>query len=86
MFATVCRCPWLVLALSVVLAAGSAYAFYHYLEYRTQRTDLVNPNKDYQKRWREYLAEFGNDDDIVVVVEGTDRARMQQAHRRRSRR
>src|SRR5262249_60016273 len=32
--------------------------------------------KDYQQRWRQYLAEFGDDDDMVVVVEGADRAPM----------
>ncbi|TMQ29440.1 MAG: hypothetical protein E6K70_25680, partial [Planctomycetota bacterium] len=45
----------------------------------TQRSDLISPNKDYHKRWREYLAEFGNDDDIVVVVKGSDRKRMEEA-------
>ena len=60
----VCRFPRLVLAASMLLAAVSIYAFNHCLEYRTQRSDLISPNKDYQKRWREYLAEFGNDDDI----------------------
>src|SRR5205807_1860448 len=59
--------------------AASLYAFNHSLEYRTQRSDLISPNKDYHKRWREYLAEFGNDDDIVVVVQGSNRQQMQQA-------
>jgi hopanoid biosynthesis associated RND transporter like protein HpnN len=53
--------------------------FFTRLEYRTQRSDLISPNKDYQQRWRQYLAEFGNDDDIVVVVQGTARPRMQRA-------
>jgi hopanoid biosynthesis associated RND transporter like protein HpnN len=77
--AAVCRFPKLVLVLSALLAVGSAYAFYHFLEYRTQRSDLINPDKDYQQRWRQYLAEFGNDEDIVVVVQGSDRQRMVQA-------
>jgi hypothetical protein len=75
----VCHFPRLVLALSLLLAAGSLYAFSHFLEYRTQRNDLISPNKDYQERWRKYLAEFGNDDDIVVVVQGASRQQMQQA-------
>jgi hopanoid biosynthesis associated RND transporter like protein HpnN len=69
----------LVLAASVALAIVSTYAFYNYLEYRTQRSDLISPNKDYQKRWRQYLAEFGNDDDMVVVVQGKERDRMREA-------
>jgi hopanoid biosynthesis associated RND transporter like protein HpnN len=75
----VCRYPMLVLAGSVLLAGLSLYAFATRLEYHTQRSDLISPNKDYQKRWQQYLSEFGDDDDIVVVVEGHDRARMQQA-------
>ena len=75
----VCRFPRTVLALSLVLAAASLCAFASFLEYRTQRSDLISPNKDYHKRWREYLAEFGNDDDIVVVVKGSDRKRMEEA-------
>src|SRR3954447_7370888 len=77
--AAVCRVPRTVLIVSAVVALVSAYAFYTRLEYRTQRSDLMNPHKDYQQRWRQYLAEFGDDDDMVVVVEGADRARMESA-------
>ncbi|HEY1375239.1 MAG TPA: MMPL family transporter, partial [Gemmataceae bacterium] len=77
--AAVCRAPWTVLSISTALALVSAWAFYTRLEYRTQRSDLMNPQKDYQKRWRQYLAEFGDDDDMVVVVEGSDRKRMRAA-------
>jgi hypothetical protein len=75
----VCRRPRLVLLAALVLSGLSLYAFATRLEYRTQRTDLVNPNKDYQRRWQQYLAEFGNDEDMVVVVQGSDRARMRAA-------
>jgi hopanoid biosynthesis associated RND transporter like protein HpnN len=75
----VCRFPRFVLGASVLLAAVSFYFFNTHIEYRTQRTDLINPDKDYQKRWREYLGEFGDDNDIVVVVQGGDRQRMQDA-------
>lgn len=74
----VCRHPRWVLASGLLLAALSAYASYTHIEYRTQRSDLVSPRKEYQQRWRQYLAEFGDDDDIVVVVQGGDRPRMEQ--------
>lgn len=75
----VTRCPRLVLAGSLLLCAlALAYSTFC-LEYRTQRTDLVSPDKDYKKRWQNYLAEFGDDDDIVVVVRGQDRKRMRDA-------
>jgi hopanoid biosynthesis associated RND transporter like protein HpnN len=76
---SVYRCPRLVLTVSLIVCAVSVYAACTRLEYRTQRTDLVSPNKDYQQRWRQYLAEFGDDDDIVVVVKGVNGDRMRQA-------
>src|SRR5436190_1667642 len=77
--AAVARFPRAVLVASFILAAVSGYAFYARLDYRTQRSDLMSPDKDYQQRWKQYLAEFGDDDDMVVVVEGADRARIRSA-------
>jgi hopanoid biosynthesis associated RND transporter like protein HpnN len=75
----VCRFPRLVLVLSFLLALLSIASFAQFIEYQTQRSDLINPNKDCQQRWRKYVAEFGDDEDIVVVVKGVDRPRMEQA-------
>jgi hopanoid biosynthesis associated RND transporter like protein HpnN len=75
----VCRFPKLVLAVSLFVTGLSVYGFNARLEYQTGRSDLISPTKDYQQRWRQYLAEFGDDDDIVVVVQGYERQRMQQA-------
>src|SRR5262245_53239494 len=77
--AAVARFPLSVLTVSFALAAVSGYAFYDRLDYRTQRSDLMSPDKDYQQRWKQYVAEFGEDDDMVVVVEGSDAARMRAA-------
>src|SRR5713226_8772712 len=77
-----CRYPVLVLAVAAVLCALSLYLSATRLEYRTDRSDLISPRKDYQQRWRSYLAEFGDDDDIVVVVQrrgAADRATMERA-------
>jgi hopanoid biosynthesis associated RND transporter like protein HpnN len=76
---TVCRFPRSVLAVSAALCVLSLVAAATRLEYHTQRNDLMSPDKDYQQRWRKYLAEFGDDDDIVAVVRGTDRKQMEQA-------
>src|SRR5262249_36742869 len=75
----VCRFPRLVLILALGGCAASLFASSQFLHYRTERSDLVNPHKVYQQRWRQYLKEFGADDDIVVVVQGSDRPRMEQA-------
>jgi len=73
------RRPRLVLvgvALSLVV---SVFLARDRLEYRTQRNDLLNAEKECQKRWQKYLDAFGDDDDMVVVAEGTDAARMKVA-------
>jgi hopanoid biosynthesis associated RND transporter like protein HpnN len=75
----VCRFPRTVLIVALVLCGLSVYAACTRLEYHTSRNDLVSPHKAYQQRWNNYLAEFGDDDDMVVVIKGPDRAAMQEA-------
>jgi len=76
---TVCRFPRTVLAVAAVLCGLSLYTAWTRLEYHTSRSDLLSPHKDYQRRWNSYLAEFGDDDDMVVVIKGQDRPEMQRA-------
>ncbi|MBX9585611.1 MAG: MMPL family transporter [Gemmataceae bacterium] len=61
-----------LVGLSVYLAADR-------LEYHTQRNDLLAADKPCQQRWQKYLDAFGDDEDMVVVVEGGDRRRMEAA-------
>src|SRR5205823_8918073 len=55
-----CRWPQTVLAVSALLVAASVWASSTRLQYHTSRSDLISPDKDYQKRWRAYLDEFGD--------------------------
>ncbi len=75
----VCRYPRSVLGLALTACALSVALACTSLEFRTQRTDLISPNKDFQKRWYQYIAEFGDDDDMVVVVKGEDQSQMKAA-------
>ena len=63
----------LIVLVAVVsaLAAGAYTA--RSLGYKVSRTDLLDPDSDYNKLWIDYIAEFGEDDDAVVVVEGPTR-------------
>ncbi len=74
-----CRHPWWVLFFALTTCAASIVYTCQHLTYQTQRSDLLNKRKDFYQRWQQILAEFGDDDDMVVVVEGHDRARMRQA-------
>lgn len=74
-----CRRARLVLALTVITCGLSLATTGRWLTYQTQRTDLLNKDRDFYQRWQQYLAEFGDDDDMVVVVQGGDRAQMRRA-------
>src|SRR3954452_9412574 len=68
------RFPWLVLG-GTALSCGLClwYTFGH-LTYENQRNDLHGKEKAYYQRWQQYVKEFGDDDDMVVVVRGKDRS------------
>ncbi|MCI0683103.1 MAG: MMPL family transporter [Gemmataceae bacterium] len=74
-----CRHPWLVAAAVLLSCCWSLVYTSRHVTFHTQRTDLLNKRKDYYQRWQQYLAEFGNDDDMVVIVQGDDRDRMRLA-------
>lgn len=75
----VARHPRAVLAAALLLTAASVHVAYSRLEYHTQRNDLLGSGKPCQQRWQRYLEAFGDDDDMVVVAEGTDGDRMTAA-------
>lgn len=68
--AAVVRRPILWLAAALCVAAGSGWLTATKLEFHTSRLNLLNPNSEYNKRWINYIREFGDDDDVVVVVAG----------------
>ena len=41
--------------------------------YKSSRLDLLNPKSDHNRLWIEYINEFGDEDDAVIVVEGPGR-------------
>jgi predicted RND superfamily exporter protein len=75
----VTRHPWLVLLAALAVCAASAYYAVTRLRFHTQRSDLISSRKDFHQRWHRFLAEFGDDDDMVVVIKGHDRLQMQDA-------
>ncbi|VTT96935.1 hopanoid biosynthesis associated rnd transporter like protein : Protein export membrane protein, SecD/SecF family, putative OS=Blastopirellula marina DSM 3645 GN=DSM3645_16385 PE=4 SV=1: MMPL: MMPL [Gemmataceae bacterium] len=75
----VARHPVAVLAVVAVVTASSIFLAGTRLGYHTQRNDLLSPNKPCQQRWQKYLDAFGDEDDMVVVAEGTDPAAMKGA-------
>jgi len=70
------RFPRATLLAAVLLAGISAYLFITRLQYHTQRSDLMGEHSESLVRWKKFVAEFGDDDDMVVVVRGNDPEQM----------
>ncbi|MBI3837834.1 MAG: MMPL family transporter [Planctomycetia bacterium] len=65
--------PVATIAIALGLAAAACYLTGTLLGYQTSRLDLLNPKSNYNRLWIEYIKEFGDEDDAVVVVEGKGR-------------
>ena len=68
------RFPLAVVLLAMLSAGGAGFWSSRHLGYKVGRVDLLDPDSEYNKLWIDYLREFGDDDDAVIVVEGTSRA------------
>ena len=69
----VIRFPVPTLVLAGAAVAASLWLSMTQLGFRTSRAELLNPKSDYNRRWLEYTKEFGDKEDVVVVVEGESR-------------
>ena len=65
--------PVTTLAVMLALAGAACYLTATRLGYQTSRMDLIDPKSSYNQLWIEYIEEFGDEDDAVVVVEGPGR-------------
>lgn len=69
----VLRFPILTLVVGGALALGATLYSNYRLGFQTNRLDLVNPNSEFNRLWNDFVKEFGDqEDDVVVVVEGAD--------------
>ncbi len=69
----VVRFPMTTLAAAGVLAMCATFLSVTQLSFRTNRLDLLNPKSEFNQRWLEYIKEFGDETDVVVVAEGPNR-------------
>ncbi len=69
----VIRFPVPTLVIAGAAVAVSLWLSMTHLGFRTSRAELLNPKSDYNRRWLEYTKEFGDKEDVVVVVEGESR-------------
>ena len=67
------RAPLAIVVGAVISAVAAGAYTAQSLGYKVSRVDLLDPKSDYNKLWIDYIHEFGEDDDAVVVVEGPTR-------------
>ena len=72
----VVRFPIPTLALAVAAGLFALALAGSRLGFRTSRLDLISSECSYNRLWIEYINEFGDEDDVVVVVEGADRGQV----------
>ncbi len=68
------RFPRLTLAIGVLLAVASLVFAATRMRYHTSRAALISSRCPFHQRWLEYTKEFGEAEDVVIVVEGKGRA------------
>lgn len=64
------RNPRTVLLLGIALALLGTVAAIGNLGFKTSRLDLINPKSGFNQLWLKYIEEFGDCEDMIVVVEG----------------
>lgn len=71
--------PVFVLVLCLASAGASVWYTQQNLKLKTDRSDLIDPGREYHQRWLSYTAAFGNTPDMIVVVEGDTPAEIETA-------
>lgn len=61
--------PWLVLLCGLILAALSIFYTLGNLQFRSDRSDLIDSSLAWQRRYAQYKAHFPHWDDAVVVID-----------------
>lgn len=76
LFSLSARRPWLVLLLALLLSVLSLWFTSQRMEFLTGRDDLMPQQTAFNRDFREFRAEFGDMEDIAVVIEGGDAERV----------
>ena len=71
-FGIIARYPAVVVAVSIALAAVSLIYTMRRMEFLTGRDQLMPANTAFNRDYRDYRAEFGDQEEIAVVIESAD--------------
>lgn len=79
LFAFVSRYPRLILSLALLFSSISVIYTIENMKFLTGRDDLMPRNAPFQVDYRAYRAEFGDQEEIVAVIESDDAAKSTRA-------
>ncbi|MBI5485655.1 MAG: MMPL family transporter [Deltaproteobacteria bacterium] len=79
LFTFVARRPRLIIALALLFSVFSVIYTIRNMEFLTGRDDLMPKNAPFQVDYRAYRAEFGDQEEIVAVIESDDAERSTRA-------
>jgi len=72
LFRIIARFPLVLVVLALVLSAVSIIYTRNNLQFLTNRDDLMPKSSQFHRDYREYRQEFGDQEEIVVVIESKD--------------
>ena len=75
----VARRPKITVFLVLLAASACIGGTICFIDFRTSRSDLIDPQASFHQRWKSYTEEFGEASDIVVVVESESPSLVKQA-------
>ena len=70
--------PKFTLTIAFVSAVVCVLGTLLLMDFKTDRSDLIDPSADFHKRWTSYTEAFGDRSDLVVVVQSEDADQIKQ--------
>ncbi len=74
LYSVILRRPWLILAIAFIIALLSVVLTAKKLSFLTGRDQLMPANTSFNRDYQAYRAEFGDQEEIAVVIESSDSA------------
>ena len=75
----VSRNPKVALWFMLITAGIAACITVLSIDFKTNRSDLIDPKADFHQRWLKYAENFGSESEIIVVLESDSQKDLEQA-------
>ncbi len=70
--------PWGTLSVVLLVSVLCVALTLQFIQFKTKRSDLIDPNAPFHQRWLRYTESFGEASDIVFVVESNSPERVRE--------